>query len=276
MSRKKRVIFTIVALLIAALILFPVIWMIPGAFKPKSELFSVPNHFLPQNPTLQNFSQVFDLNINGFNFLRSLGVTVLVAVLAMLLSLIVNTMAAYVFARLRFPGKNFLWLYFLFSMFTPGITILLTSIRVVTFLNMTDTILVLILPSAANAYNIFFFRQFFLGIPQSLEEAAMIDGASRFQIFRKIFIPMSSTPIVVIGIGVFMSNYNSYLWPTLTIVNNPMLQQVMQGIRMLSSSYAGQFGIVIAATLMSLVVPIIVFGIFQKWILEGVALTGLK
>lgn len=276
MSRKKRVIFTIVALLIAALILFPVIWMIPGAFKPKSELFSVPNHFLPQNPTLQNFSQVFDLNINGFNFLRSLGVTVLVAVLAMLLSLIVNTMAAYVFARLRFPGKNFLWLYFLFSMFTPGITILLTSIRVVTFLNMTDTILVLILPSAANAYNIFFFRQFFLGIPQSLEEAAMIDGASRFQIFRKIFIPMSGTPIVVIGIGVFMSNYNSYLWPTLTIVNNPMLQQVMQGIRMLSSSYAGQFGIVIAATLMSLVVPIIVFGIFQKWILEGVALTGLK
>lgn len=276
MSRKKRVIFTIVALLIAALILFPVIWMIPGAFKPKSELFSVPNHFLPQNPTLQNFSQVFDLNINGFNFLRSLGVTVLVAVLAMLLSLIVNTMAAYAFARLRFPGKNFLWLYFLFSMFTPGITILLTSIRVVTFLNMTDTILVLILPSAANAYNIFFFRQFFLGIPQSLEEAAMIDGASRFQIFRKIFIPMSGTPIVVIGIGVFMSNYNSYLWPTLTIVNNPMLQQVMQGIRMLSSSYAGQFGIVIAATLMSLVVPIIVFGIFQKWILEGVALTGLK
>ena len=113
-------------------------------------------------------------------------------------------------------------------------------------------------------------------IDPGLHEAAMIDGAGRFQIFWKIFVPMSSTPMVVIGVGVFMSNYNSFLWPTLTIVNNPELQQIMQGIRMLSSSYAGQFGVVIAATLLSLIIPILVFAIFQKWIMEGVALTGIK
>ena len=276
MGKRKRIVYSLIGLAVAALILFPIVWMLPGAFKPKSELFALPNHFLPQNATMQNFQTVFELDTNGFNFVRSLGVTVIVAVLAMLLSLLVNTMAGYVFARFRFPGKKFLWLYFLFTMFTPGITILLTSIRVVNFLNMTDTIWVLILPAASNAYNIFFFRQFYLGIPGSLEEAAMIDGAGRFQIFWKIFVPMSSTPMVVIGVGVFMSNYNSFLWPTLTIVNNPELQQIMQGIRMLSSSYAGQFGVVIAATLLSLIVPILVFAIFQKWIMEGVALTGIK
>ena len=121
-------------------------------------------------------------------------------------------------------------------MFIPGITILLTSIKVVNMLGMMDTVFVLIIPAASNAYNIFFFRQFYLGIPENIEEAAVVDGASKFKIFYKIFLPMSVTPMVVIGVGVFMGNYNSFLWPTLTNVNQPNLAMVMQLIRLLSSS----------------------------------------
>lgn len=276
MKKKKAVIYTIVGFVVAAVLVFPIVWMLPAAFKPRTELFGIPNTFFPKNPTLDNFAKVFQMKLNGYSFVRSLFVTLLVATGATALSLAVNTMAGYVFARLNFRGKNVLWLYFLCTMFIPGITILLTSIKVVNMLGMMDTVFVLIVPAASNAYNIFFFRQFYLGIPENIEEAAVVDGASKFKIFYKIFLPMSVTPMVVIGVGVFMGNYNSFLWPTLTIVNQPNLAMVMQVIRLLSSSYASRFGIVIAATVMSLIIPLTVFGVFQKKIIEGIAITGMK
>lgn len=276
MKKKKAIIYTIVGFVVAAVLLFPIIWMLPAAFKPRAELFGIPNTFFPKDPTLDNFTKVFQMKLNGYGFVRSLFVTLLVATGATALSLAVNTMAGYVFARLNFRGKNVLWIYFLCTMFIPGITILLTSIKVVNMLGMMDTVFVLIIPAASNAYNIFFFRQFYLGIPENIEEAAVVDGASKFKIFYKIFLPMSVTPMVVIGVGVFMGNYNSFLWPTLTIVNQPNLAMVMQVIRLLSSSYASRFGIVIAATVMSLIIPLTVFGVFQKKIIEGIAITGMK
>lgn len=275
-SKTKKIIYTIVGFAVAALLLFPVIWILPASFKPKSELFSVPNTFFPKEATWQNFEKVFAMNLNDYNFIRSVFVTLLLAALATVLSITVNTMAGYVFARLDFAGKNILWVYFLCTMFIPGITILLTSIKVVNMLGMMDTVWVLVVPAASNAYNIFFFRQFYFGIPENIEEAAVIDGASRFRIFLSIFLPMSATPMIVIGVGVFMGNYNGFLWPTLTIVNKPELAMVMQVIRLLNSSYASQFGIVIAATVMSLIIPMIVFAIFQKKIVEGIAITGMK
>ena len=164
----------------------------------------------------------------------------------------------------------------LFPMFIPGITIQLTSIRVVYELNMVDTIFVLFVPGMANSYQIFFFRQFYLNIPKNIEEAAMIDGSSRLGMFFRIFIPMSTTPMVVIGVGTFMGAWNSFVWPTLTVSENDDLTQIMQIIRTLNVTYSGDYGVVIAATLLTLIVPIIVLAIFQKKIVEGIALTGGK
>lgn len=236
----------------------------------------IPNTFFPKNFTWDNFEKVFTLDQNGYNFVSSVLNTFLVATISVAGSLAVNMMAAYAFARIDFRCKTFLWCYFIMTMFIPGITILLTSIRVVNFLHMTDTLSVLIVPGLVSGYNIFFFRQFYFGIPQSIEEAAVIDGSTRFGVFIKIFLPMSVTPMVIIGVSTFMGYWNSFMWPTLTIVNNAEIAQVMQVIRILNSSYAGEYGVVIAATIVAISVPLLIFAIFQKKIVEGIALSGLK
>lgn len=273
----KKVIWSTIAILICFLIVFPIIWMLPAAFKEKRELFVLGDiSFFPRRWTLDNFTKVFQVDVNGSKFIGAIFMTLLVALLATAGSLFVNMLAAYALARIDFKGKKFVWLLLLFPMFVPGITIMLTSIRVVNILNMVDTIFVLFVPGLANGYQIFFFRQFYLNIPNNIEEAAQIDGSSRIGIFFKIFLPMSVTPMIIIGVGTFMGTWNSFVWPTLTVVDNPSLVQVMQIIQTLNDSYSSDYGVVIAATLMSLVIPIIVLSIFQKKIIEGIALTGTK
>lgn len=272
----SKIIYYSITVLVVAIILFPIIWMLPAAFKTKQEIWMIPNTFFPKDFTWANFEKVFNLNHNGYNFMRSLGVTFLVATVSVVGSLAVNMTAAYVFARLEFRGKKFLWIYFIATMFIPSITILLTSIRVVSVLGMTDTLAVLILPGLVSGYNVFFFRQFYLGMPASLEEAAAIAGCSPFRIFIRIFLPMSVTPMVIIGVSTFMGYWNSFMWPTLTIVNNSSIAQVMQVIRVLKTSYSGEYGVVIAATMLAVAPPLIIFIIFQKKIVAGITISGLK
>lgn len=275
-KKVSRVLLTILAVLVAILIIFPIIWIIPAAFKGRSELFSVPNTFFPKKWTWSNMEKVFAADLNGSSFVKSMGVTLLVAVLSTVCSLFVNMLCAYALARIEFRFKKILWPLLLFPMFIPGITIQLTSIRVVNALKLVDTIFVLFVPGMANAFQIFFFRQFYLNIPKNIEEAAEIDGASKLAIFFKIYLPLSVTPMVINGVGIFMGAWNSFIWPALTVSENKNLTQIMQVIRTLNVSYSGDYGVVIAATLISLIVPIGLFAIFQKRIVEGIALTGGK
>ena len=275
-NRLVRIAKVVMTLLVIAIILFPIVWMLPAAFKDRTELFAIPNKFFPEEWSFENFEKVFKLTLNGYNFGSSLLATLFVTVVATALSLFINMMAGYVFARIEFPLKNVIWWYVLITMFIPGITILLTSIRVVNILELTDTVWVLIIPGVVSAYNIFYFRQFFLSIPKSLEDAALLDGLGHFGTFWHIFRPMSTTPMIVIGISVFMGYWNSFMWPTLTISDNPKIAQVTQIIRVLSDAYAGDYGVVVAASLVSITIPLVIYMIFQKKILEGIATTGLK
>ncbi len=272
----RKILLTALAVVITLVIAFPIIWMLPAAFKTRGELFQIPNTFFPKTITLENFRKVFSVEVSGSTFLKSMAITFLVSCLSTFFSLFVNSFAGYVFARMEFRGKKILWGYFLFSMFVPGITIMLTSIRVVNILKMTDTIFVLFIPALANAYHIFFFRQFYYNIPSNIEEAATIDGASKIGVYFRIFLPMSTTPMIITGVGVFMASWNNFIWPTLTITDNADLVQIMQIIRTLNSTYAGEYGVVIVATIIALFVPITIFAVFQKRIVEGIALTGGK
>lgn len=272
----KQILLTAIIVFVVFIVVFPIIWMIPAAFKSRAEIWQIPNSFWPETFTWDNLSEVFTLNYNGYSFVSAFVSTLLVSVVSVVLSLAINIPAAYAFARFEFKGKNILWVYFIMTMFIPSITILLPSIRVVSYLNMTDTIFVLIIPGLASGYNIFFFRQFFLGIPSYLEEAAAIEGCSRFQILTKIFLPLSTSPMVIIGVSVFLGYWNSYLWPTLTVINRPELAQVMQVIRVLHTTYKSQYGVVICASLISMVIPITLFAIFQKKIVGGIVISGVK
>ncbi len=266
--------------LITLIILFPIIYIIPFAFKSKSEFSSLHDYtWLPKQWQWNNFKYVFQVNVNGGKFLNALISTTIVAVIGTILVVFVNMLAGYGFARYNFKGKKILFGFVLFTMFIPGITIMLTSIRLCNVLGLTNTIFVLFLPGVASGFNVFFFRQYFYAFPDNLEESAMIDGANAWQIFSRIYLPMSITPMVIVGVGSFMGHWNNYLWVTLTITENEeYLTQVMQIIRSLSGSPASRYGngIVIAGTLVSLIVPFLLYVVFQKRIVEGIALTGTK
>lgn len=262
-----------IAILLALTALFPLVWMVFSSFKPKSEIFVLPFRLLPQTWTLKNYGTV--LNDEYVKFFRSLFVTFGVSCSGVFLSLMNNTMAGYVFARMNFIGKKILWPYCLVSMFVPGISIQITSYLVVNALGMVDTVWALIIPGATAGYNIFFFRQFFLNMPASLEDAARVDGCGRFRIFWQIFLPMSKAPLVVMGAGCFIGYWNAYLWPAI-VVTKPEIMQCMQIIRMLSTSYGNDYGAILAGSAMAVVLPVGVFCVFQRYIVQGFVLSGIK
>lgn len=276
---KKEKIFRTAMLAIAVFVLFivlvPILWMIISAFKGREEVLPTEFILFPSKWRADNFVKVFK-KYSDIDFTSSCLTTFLVASLGMLLSLLVNSLAGYAFARVDFPLKKFFWAYIIFQMFIPGISILITSIKVASVLHMMNTFWVLVLPGVANGYNVFYFRQFFLGIPRGYEEAASIDGLGRFGIYRRIFLPMSVTPLIIIGASVFMGYWNSYLWPSLTVTNNVRMKQIMQVLLILRSRYRGDYGVVVAGTIISVTGPLLIFAVAQKYIVQGVTISGIK
>ena len=271
--------YIVIAFVLLGLFL-PLFVMVVSMFKNKQEIFPADYYLFPKNPTFDNFNRLAYLQYYtvGINFFQSLGMTLLVAAISTVLSLFVNSLAGYAFARLNFPGKKVIWIVVLSTMFIPGITILLTSIEVVSTLQMMNTIWVLIIPGVASAYNIFFFRQFYLGFPKDYDESARVDGCNSFSIFFRIYLPSSSTPMVIMGAGTFIGYFNSYLWPTLTIdSDHKALAQVMTVINTLfNKSTELGYGAVLAGSFVALIPAVIIFIIVQRYIKEGIALTGVK
>ena len=275
-----KVLLYAVTVIVLINIFLPLFFTFLSMFKDRKEVFDVNFHVFPQNWIIENFSRLFYLQYTtiGVNFFQSFGMTLLVASISTVLSLIINSLAGYAFARLSFPGKKIIWAIVISTMFIPGITILLTSISVVSALGMLNTIWVLIVPGLASAYNIFFFKQFYLGFPKDYDEAARVDGGNSIQIFFKIFVPNSITPMVIMGAGTFIGYYNSYLWPTLTIdKEHSQYTQIMTLINYLFSDISTVgYGAVLAASFISLIPAVVVFIIIQRYIKEGISLTGVK
>lgn len=276
-NRNKKAVetaFTLIALLVTAISLFPLLWMIISAFKPAKEVLKAnPLRFFPSTWDFTNLQKLFE--DTSYPFLTAIKSSTFVAVTAAILSVTINSMAAYAYARLDFKFKKLLWRTTIFTMYIPGITILVTSFVVVNSLGMLDSYSVLILPGLAGAYAIFFFRQFFLNMPMATEEAALIDGASRVRIFLSIFIPNAKSPFVIIGTGAFLGYWNSFLWPAMT-VTSPQYMQVMQVIRSYNNMYSNNYGVVLAGSAIAALPPILVFLIFQRHIVKGLMISGIK
>ena len=273
MTRKLpvRIASNVLAGLICLSILFPLAWMAMAGFKGRDEVLKTPFQFFPETWNPHNYVAI----LRDHQFVRALIVTFIGAVLFTVASLFVNSLAAYAFARLDFKLKRLWWVFCITPMFVPMMAILLTSFVVVTKLHMLNTMAVLVIPGVASSLQMFFLRQFYLSYPSSIEEAALIDGANRWQIFLRIYLPQSKAPFVVVGTASFLAFWNSYVWPVLTITN-PDLTQIMQVLGNFRSDRGNDWGLLMAGSTIAALPTIILLLIFQRYIVSGVRISGMK
>ena len=259
------------ALLILVLTLFPLFWMALSSFKPEAEIAVIPARFLPTKWAGEHYTLLFQ---DG-TYIRSIGMTFFGAVLFSLGGIAINSMAAYAFARIDFAFKKVLWFSAIITMFIPFMSIFITSFIIVHSLGMLDSLSVLIIPALAAAANVFFFRQFYLFFPKSVEEAALIDGATRFAIFLRLFVPNSASIFVIIGIQRFMGYWNAYIWAVMTI-NSERLYTIMQKLSYFRTDYGNNWGVIMAGSTVGAIPPLILLLLFQSYIIQGVKITGIK
>jgi multiple sugar transport system permease protein len=268
---RNRLIKVVGVVLISLSLLFPLAWMVIAGFKGKTEVLRSPFQFFPDMWDPKNYVAI----VQDPGFSRAMIVTFVGAVIFTALSLAINSMAAYALARLDFVGKRFWWVYCIMPMFIPSMAILLTSFMVVSGLGMLDTMAVLIIPGVASAVQMFFLRQFYLNMPVAVEEAALLDGCTRWQIFLKIFVPQSAAVFVVVGIGSYMAYWNAYVWPILTSTN-PDLTQIMQFLGNFRSDRGNEWGLLMAGSTLAALPTIALLLFFQRYIVNGVRISGIK
>ncbi len=269
----NRIILYTVMSLIAMIIVVPLLWMFSTSFKPKPQLFSKEIYWIPKTITLENYQKILDNPSTPIA--KWFGNSVIVAVIHTGVVLAISTVAAYAYARLQFPGRKLIFGLLLATLFLPGVMFLVPNFTTITRMKLLDSFAGVLLPGFAAVFPVFFMRQFFESIPKELEEAAQIDGASTFQTFFKIVLPLSKPAIATLAIIEFLGSWNDFLWPILVLKNSQMLT-LQPGLRTLQGAYTSEYGLMMAGAVI-VAVPVLVFYVFlQRYIVQSVATTGLK
>jgi multiple sugar transport system permease protein len=270
--RPSRIPVHILLIIFSILMFIPFLWMVFSAFKPLDEIFMRPPVMLPQQWTLDGFRTAWE----GAPFASAYVNSFLVASLVTLLTLLTCAMAAYAFARIRFPGNNVLFAIFLATMMVPFQLTIIPLYIILGQLQWIDTLLALIVPAGLfNAFGVFLMRQYVRGIPLELEEAAAIDGAGRVRTFTTIILPLLKTPMTALGIFVFLGQWNDFFRP-LIFLNSEEKFTIPLVVNYFKGAYASDWTSLMAATTMAALPMLIVFIIAQKQIVEGIALSGSK
>lgn len=262
-------------LLLTAVFVVPFLWMILASLKNTVQIFSFPPRILPRPAVWKNYLriwQVFPLARFYFN-------SILVAGIVAFSQVVTSAMAAYVFARLSFPGRNSIFLLYLAVMMIPTQVTVIPLFIIVQRMGLVDTYGALIVPFLAYPFGAFLLRQFFLAIPRELEDAALVDGCRRLWILTRIIIPLSRPAMVTLGMLAFMFTWNSFLWPLL-VTNTSDRYTIQVGLAMLRTQLVSagdaNWSLLMTATVIS-IMPVLVFYLFaQKQIIRGITMTGLK
>jgi multiple sugar transport system permease protein len=264
-----RLVLYVVSSALAFMTVAPLFYMLSMSLKQTNEVFGT--NLVPHHPTLGNFVYVF----TQVDFIRFLWNTFFVSAVVTVIALIFHSMAGYALARLRFPGRDAIFLAMFATFLISQPVIIVPLFILARTLHLLDSYAGLIVPSIFNAFGIFLLRQFYLGIPRELEEAALIDGASYFRIWRSIILPLSRPILSALAILFFLANWNSFLWP-LTIISNQDLWMVQVAIANFHQQYNGSWNYIMAASTVVALPTIVMFVIFQKRIVESIKTSGVK
>lgn len=251
--------------------IFPIVWIFSGAFKAPSEIFAYPPAFISKDITINNFIVLF----RDYNFLRYIANSFIVAISVSLIAIFVHAMAAYSLARLNIPARNLIFIIFISTMFIPSYGVVIPRYLVTESLNWVDTYWGLIIPSVPHAFGIFALRQFFLTIPRELEEAAMIDGASKIRIFFTIILPLSKGILITLIILFFVYTWDDFYWP-LVVTNSESMRVTQVALAHFRSRFLTRWELIMAGSVISLIPTFIIFFVFQRYLVKGVKTSGLK
>ncbi|HYI33223.1 MAG TPA: carbohydrate ABC transporter permease [Glaciibacter sp.] len=249
---------------------FPFIWMLFASVKPRSESVAYPPQLLPQQPTLEYFVELFV----SLDFGRYLVNTLLIVAICMV-GLLIMAAAGYGFAKFSFPGRDLLFFLVLVTMMIPGQVTMIPTYLILNGMKLTNTLIGIALPMLVSGFSVFLFRQFMTTIPTEVIEAARIDGAGEWRIFVRIILPMSGPILAVQVVLTFIAGWNSFLWP-LIIANDQKLYTLSVGLSLLNQQIATNPSLQMAASTLMVVPILIVFVIFQRFVVQGFALSGLK
>jgi multiple sugar transport system permease protein len=269
--RLLRITTFLVLCLIAFAILLPFIWTFLTSLKLEADIVRFPPQLFPRSFTLHHYGDIW----HRIPFARLFLNTLIFAGGVTIVSLIFDSMTAYALARLDFPGRNALFLLVLVTMMLPFQVTLIPLFSLLSDLNWINTHQGLIVPRATNAFGIFFLRQFFLSIPRDLEDAARIDGASEFRIYRQIVLPLAVPALLTLGLFHFMYNWNDLLWP-LIVTTETSMQTLPAGLALFMGEHVVEYGLLMAGSILALLPMIVMFLMIQKKFVEGIATTGFK
>ena len=274
-------------ILIVGAILFtaPWVWMVSASFQPRGDIFNWPPTWWPENFTLDNYQDFLAATGLARWFINSF----FIAFSVVALQVFFNSLAAYTFAKRRFPGRDAIFVFMLGTLMIPGVVFLIPNYLILQHVPLfggnnilgqgghgwLDSYWGLILPSAVSVWGIFFFRQYMKSIPDDMIDAARIDGASEFRIYWQIALPLSGPALAFNAISTFTWNLNDFFWPLL-VISNPDLRTVQLGLAMYVIKNRTAWDDVMAGSVLATLPVLLVFLVFQRYFIRGIALTGMK
>lgn len=262
----------IVMSVLLLIVITPFIWMITGSLKTQGELLQSPPTWIPEAPTLDNFRRLFE----RLDFLHYFRNSSIVAIAVTVGNLLFCSMLGYALAHLNFPGKNIIFGAVLGTLMIPGLVVFIPQFVLVVNLGLANTLPALILPFLVGPFGVFLMRQFFLGIPRDLLEAARIDGASEMGIFFRIMLPLAGPALATLGILTFLGSWNNFLWP-LVVASTEKTYTLPVALALVSTGQnQTDYGLLLAGACLVVLPILLVFLFFQRYFIQGIASTGIK
>ena len=270
-SNTKKLFVHLALLLGVGVTVFPFLWMVLTSFKTVGEAMQIPPTFFPKQFLVAAYGQI----ITALPFARVYLNTIISTVVTTIVQVMFCSMAAYAFARIEFPFKNVIFVLILSVLMVPGQIFLIPQYQIIQKLGLLDTIPALFLPNLFSAFGTFLLRQFFMSLPKELEEAAFLDGCSRYQIFWKIMLPLTKPGIVSLVIFTAKFAWNDFMWP-LIVNTSPKMMTLGPALSTLQGQYTTKYPMQMAGAVMAVIPIIVLFFIFQNQFIEGVAQSGIK
>ncbi len=274
--QKGRVISMAILIPITVLWLLPLVWGFVTSFKTDADIDAHLLSFIPREITFSRYARLF-AESEQFPVLMWLWNSIYTAALYTILHLVVVSLAAYAFGMLRFKGRDVLFTCVLATMMIPSVINLVPMYNMMVSFNWVGSPLALIVPGAAGVFGLFLMRQFFLGIPKSLVEAAEVEGAGQLTVFLRIVLPLSSSAFMVAGLFAFLGNWNDYMWPQIIMGAEDMIMMTLPvGLSLMQGSYNYDLGLTMTAAITSAIPVLILFMLTQEKVIEGIATSGMK